>query len=515
MRPDLALSAEGAFGHRIAPHWRAPLARLGIASLATLLLFAPTWRDMAAQWWDSSTYNHILLVPVIIGWLVVTRAHALAAIKPAAWWPGLVWSAGAVLVWLVGDVSGIATASHLGMVLLLQGLVLSLLGPGVAAALIFPLFYAFFLVPVGDEFVPALQMVTARQVIALTHWSGIPAEIDGVFIATPGGLFEVAEACSGVKFLVAMIALGTLVAHLCFRSWKRRAVFLAGAIALPILANGVRAWATIYIAQSQGIAFAQGFDHIFYGWIFFALVMALLLGAGWRFFDRSPHEAFVDPAALARSRVLAGAQRFGMRDWSALAGLLAVMLAGYAWAGAARATAAPLPPAIDLPQVEGWTRVDYTPSAWWEPRAAGADHRLLGRYADAQGRTVDVFYALYASQGEGREAGGFGEGALMPDSEWRWAHSGPVFGETASEVLQGNGQRKRMAVTFYRHGPMFGGSRAKLKLAGLLDRIRLRGQPTALLILSSEDADAVAALGRFADAAAPLDEWMDRIAQNP
>ena len=132
-----------------------------------------------------------------------------------------------------------------------------------------------------------------------------PATIDGVFIDTPVGLFEVAEACSGVKFLVAMVALGTLVAHLCFASWKRRVAFMAAAIVVPILANGVRAWGTIYIAQSQGVEFAAGFDHIVYGWIFFALVIAAVLGASWRFFDRSPDDPLIDAAALEDSPLLA------------------------------------------------------------------------------------------------------------------------------------------------------------------------------------------------------------------
>src|SRR5687768_671118 len=163
----------------------------------------------------------------------------------------------------------------------------------------------FFLVPFGDEMVPALQAVTAEMAVALTHASGVPAVIDGVFIDTPAGLFEVAEACSGVKFLVAMVALGALVAHLCFANLKRRALFMAAAVVVPVLANGVRAWGTIYIAQSQGVEFAAGFDHIVYGWIFFALVMAAVLGASWRFFDRSPEDPLIDAAALEASPVLA------------------------------------------------------------------------------------------------------------------------------------------------------------------------------------------------------------------
>jgi exosortase A len=229
----------------------------------------------------------------------------LAKLAPQRWWPGLLLAGAGLIGWLGGTALGINTASQLGAVVMLQAAVAVLLGPRVVAGLLFPLAYMFFLVPFGDEIVPALQAITARMAVALTHASGVPAAIDGVFIDTPVGLFEVAEACSGVKFLVAMIALGTLVAHLCFASWKRRAAFMAVAVVVPVLANGVRAWGTIYIAQSQGIAFAAGFDHIVYGWIFFALVMALVLGVSWRFFDRAADDPLIDAAAIEASPLLA------------------------------------------------------------------------------------------------------------------------------------------------------------------------------------------------------------------
>ncbi|MFX9969656.1 archaeosortase/exosortase family protein, partial [Acinetobacter baumannii] len=75
-----------------------------------------------------------------------------------------------------------------------QGAALTLLGPRVAAALLFPLGYMLFLVPFGDEMIPLLQTVTARLTMVFLAISQVPATIDGVFITTPGGYFEVAEA---------------------------------------------------------------------------------------------------------------------------------------------------------------------------------------------------------------------------------------------------------------------------------------------------------------------------------
>jgi len=303
MPPELALPAPG--WTRVPPAWRGPLARLSLAWAALMALAWADWAEMARQWWDASTYNHILLVPPILAWLVTQRWRELAKLTPRPWWPGAALLAGAAAGWLAGRALGINTVSQLGAVMMLQAAVATLLGPRVVAGLLFPLGYMLFLVPFGDEIMPAMQAVTAKMAVALTHASGVPATINGVFIDTPVGLFEVAEACSGVKFLVAMAALGALVAHTCFASWKRRALFMATAIVVPVLANGVRAWGTIYIAQLQGVEFAAGFDHVFYGWIFFALVMFAVIGAWWRWFDRSPDAPLIDVAKIEASPLLA------------------------------------------------------------------------------------------------------------------------------------------------------------------------------------------------------------------
>jgi EpsI family protein len=192
-----------------------------------------------------------------------------------------------------------------------------------------------------------------------------------------------------------------------------------------------------------------------------------------------------------------------------------LVLGGQGWAFAANSLSASLPAQIFLPQVPGWQRIDYKPEVWWEPRAAGADHRLLGRYADSQGRTVDVFMALYSSQAEGREATGFGEGALPPDSEWAWTGAGaPVTGAKVDR-LRGQGRVERLALTYYRNGELLTGSAARLKLATIADRLLLRREPTALLILSAEPRtgeDPHQTLRAFRQSTGAIGPWMDRIA---
>ncbi|HIQ18324.1 MAG TPA: exosortase A [Novosphingobium capsulatum] len=495
--------------------WRGPLVRLGLCWLALIALFFGDWRAMAGQWWDSSTYNHILLVPLILVWLVSLRARAVLALPPQGWWPGLVLFAGAGFLWVLGDFAGVALVTQTAVVLMFQASLLALLGPRVGAGLLFPLAYMLFLVPFGDELIPALQTVTARIVMVLLHLAGIPATLDGVFITVPAGYFKVAEACSGVKFLIAMIAYGVLVCQVCFRSWPRRVAFMALSLVVPILANGVRAWGTIVIAGWRGIAFAAGFDHIFYGWIFFAVVMVLTMLAGWRFFDRPREECPINAGAILADARLAGLARLRIDARVALGLVAALALACIGWGAAANRLAAPLPARIDLPTVPGWHRVAEPPRWPWQPRHSGADHRLLGRYADAQGHVVDVSFALYAGQGEGREAGGFGEGALPPDSGWAWEMSAAPIAGGEAQMIQAPGPVHRLTVTWYRQGQgtaaWLGSSNARLKLWTMADRLLLRARPTATLIVSSDADDPAQGVAAFVAALGPLGPWIDAV----
>ncbi|MCK0128254.1 exosortase A [Erythrobacter sp. F6033] len=278
------------FLDKVPEAWRAPLGLLVLAALGLCFVTAREWSEMVHQWWNIDTYSHILLVPLIIIWLVWLRTDELLKLAPRPSALGLGLVAAGLGLWLVGRLTDINLLAHAGAVGALQGAVVAALGVRVALMLALPLAFAAFLVPFGDEMIPALQMITAEIAIWLTHWSGIPAVVDGIYIETPVGLFIVAEACSGVKFLIAMVTLAVLVCYTCFERWSRRAAFMVASIIIPIIANGIRAWGTIYIAQSQGVEFAAGFDHIFYGWIFFGIVVVILIAGAWRFFEREPED---------------------------------------------------------------------------------------------------------------------------------------------------------------------------------------------------------------------------------
>lgn len=489
--------------------WREALMRLGIIWTAMLALFWRDAADMAAIWWNSSTFNHCLLIIPILWWLVDQRKAELAKLEPRPWALPLLWIAAAAFGWLLGDAAGVALARHAGLVMLLQGSVALLLGSAVTRGLLFPLFYMFFLVPFGEEFVPALQTITADMCMWLLGLTGIPAHIDGIYIATPTALFRVAEACSGVKFLVAMVALGALVSNLCFKSWPRRIVFMAASIVIPIIANGLRAFATIYVAHHGNLDFAASFDHVVFGWVFFGIVIALVMAAGWPFFDRAADAQVIDADRLKQFTGLP------MKPVATIAALAAIVLLPVGWSTYLANRASPVPAQIDLPEVEGWTRVDYRPTHPWRPHFAKSNHMLLGRYRDAQGQEVDLYAAVYDRQSEGRELVSFGQGAAGGTSAWSWIEGCDAPTNARCERIGTKDQLHREVISFYRVNGTTSGSGSAIKLATLKAKLLGGNQRAVAILVSAEQKgreNPRPAIDSFLKSIRNIDKLADRMA---
>lgn len=489
--------------------WRRHGFLLAVLFVAWAMIFARDGVALVTLWWTNTTFGHCLFIAPVIGWLVWQRRAGLAVQEPAIWLPGLVLVALGGASWLVGNAAGVALARHLGMLLTAQGLVVTMLGPQVARALAFPMAYALFLVPFGESVAGPLQTITVAITMKLLALAGVPAHVEGVLITSPAGYFAIAEACSGSKFVIAMAAFATLVGNVCFVSWPRRIAFFVMAEAVAILANGVRAFGTIYAASLTSVETATGFDHIIFGWVFFGIVMAAVLAIGWRWFDRDPDAAWFDPAALGARPVIRVDALVG-------AGLaLLVMLAPPAAARLIDARVDQLPPRIDLPSVPGWQRAVLSKRAPWVPNYPGADHFLIGRYADAAGDQVDIAVAVYGSQHDGKELVGFGIGPVRENDRWVEVAGLPAISGGQAIRITAPGPVERVVVTWFRIGDVITASDKRVKLETLRARLLGGRQRAIALNLSAEvqpGHDPQQAITRFLTAIGPLDVFVDKVA---
>lgn len=479
--------------------WRQALVALGLVAAAILIAFHRDLASMAHIWWTSTTFGHCLFIGPVVAWLVWIRRRELAQVQPQAWWPGLAIVATGGFGWLLGDAAGVAFARQLGLVMMLQGAVVTLLGGNVARGLLFPLCYAVFLVPFGEIFEPPLQQVTVAIVLPLLHLCGVPAAVDGVLIHAGRYYFEVAEACSGAKFVIAMLAYGVLVANLCFTSWRRRAWFMLACLIVPVLANGVRAFGTIYAAHLTSVEQATGFDHIVYGWLFFGLTMALVMAIGWRWFDRAPDAPAFDPVTLSAPL----RHRIALAPAAALVLVTAGLFAG--WSAAIAERTAILPAQIDLPTVPGWRRAPLSFHAPWQPHYPGADHHLLGRYVNRSGEAVDLAIAVFASQREGKKLGAFGTGVLREGDVWLRVANVPGFAVGTAMRITAPGPVERIVATWYRAGGVVTGDDRIVKLATLKARMLGGDQAAVAIHVSAEGKAARHAIDDFLKDLGPID----------
>lgn len=246
---------------------------------------------MVAVWSQSKTYEHGFLILPISLWVAWHEKHKLTD-KPltTAWFPVLLLVLPSLL-WVVGTTANISLFEHVAAITSLQLILWALLGHHLTRALYFPILYLVFCIPFGEELVPFLQSITADISVAAVRMTGIPVFRDGLYITIPNGNFEVAEACSGIRFLISSIALGTLFAYMFFAKWWKRLIFVLFSLVFPIIANGVRAYGLILIGHYSNMELATGADHLVYGWVFFSLVIGTNFLIASRFADTVSREA--------------------------------------------------------------------------------------------------------------------------------------------------------------------------------------------------------------------------------
>ncbi len=389
--PALPSSAPAAMARR-------PLLLLaGILLAALPFLYADTAVSLAAIWWRSETYAHGLLVLPVSGYLLWRDRRRLARVALGPDWRGLPVVAALVTLWIAARSAHVLFAEHIAFVALLPALVWALLGARLLRAAAFPLGFLVFAIPLGEGLVPVLQDFTAAFSVRALALSGVPVYQEARYISIPGGEFEVAEACSGIRYLIASLAVGCLYAYLTYRSLWRRLAFIAAAAVVPLLANGLRAYGIILLAYLSGMRLAVGVDHLIYGWVFFGVVMGLLFAAGqlWR----EPEPARTPPSGEGPAP---GADRSRPGSWwgagLGAAGLLVAGPVGAAW----MATGPGAEVTLTLPSGRGSWNGPHPGGEGWKPEFPGAGLVQHTVYR-GPGGPVHMLLVHFPSESQGKE----------------------------------------------------------------------------------------------------------------
>lgn len=370
----------------------------GALALGALVLGYLFWQEIIGAyrvWIGSTAYSHCFLVLPVALYLLWERRGVLAGAVPQPDFRVLLLLPFLSAAWLLAAVLNVLEIQQFLLLTMVQVTLLSVLGWRVYRLLLGPFLYLYLLVPSGDFLVPSLQDITARFVVWLLGVFHVPTYSDGIVISIPEGDFIVAEACAGLRFLIASIAFAAFFSLMVYRSWRRRAAFIALAMTVPIFANGIRAWGIIYLAHLTNDVTAVEADHIIYGWGFFSAIILLLIFIGVRFADGGPLRPVPQTSGAARS--------FALRAPMIATGL-AVVLAGLGplYTGFLESArwrldlAQAMPPAVAAP----W-HLDADFVDTWQPNVVSPDREFRDSFsAGSTGeRQVQRYVALYDAYG--------------------------------------------------------------------------------------------------------------------
>ena len=263
-----------------------------------LALYAPVLKLLVLDWWRDPNYGHGFLVPLFAGyilWQERSRWRGVAR-QPSNW--GLLAMLGAIGLLMVGSLGAELFTSRFSLLVLLGGMVLFLAGWGTLRAVSFPLGFLFFMIPlptiIYNEVTLPLQLVASRFAVNFLQALQVPALREGNLIFLPNYTLEVVEACSGIRSLMALLALAVAYGYWVEeRAWMRITLVIMMA-PIAIISNGLRIVIAGVLAYRVTPQAAEGFFHLFSGWLIFfcALLFMLLahrllrglarLGRGWR-----------------------------------------------------------------------------------------------------------------------------------------------------------------------------------------------------------------------------------------
>ena len=259
------------------------VAALAVVVGVLALLYAPVFQVFVASWLTYEEYNFALLVPLTSAFLLWRRWDRLRAqpVRPA--WRGVVVLNVGLSMLLLGVATGVHVAEGLSFIVVVLGLVLLLWGQGAARVVLFPVAYLAcglgLYRGLASSLGFAMQGLTARYANALANLLGAPSHRDGLLLTLGRTQYLVAEHCSGLSSLLALLALGWLLIGEGRGSLTFKVLLFLTIVPLALVANIVRVALVLVISRDINPAVADGFVHTLFGEMIFILTLTLLLVA--------------------------------------------------------------------------------------------------------------------------------------------------------------------------------------------------------------------------------------------
>jgi exosortase A len=269
---------------RLIPY-RTTLLKSAILVACLVPLYFRVGQGLVYDWLNLADFSHGFLIPIVSLYFVYERRKELSALSPSTAWGGLGLIVLGILLLLLGNLATEYFTMRFSILVVLGGIILFLLGKEFYKTLLFPVVFLIFMIPIPsvlmDRITFPMQLFASKVAARSLYLIGIPVLREGNIIQLANTSLEVAEACSGIRSLISLLALSVVFAYLSQKTTLKRVLLVLSTFPIAIIANAARVTGTGILAHHYGDKVAQGFFHGFSGWILFvvAFICLFLLGA--------------------------------------------------------------------------------------------------------------------------------------------------------------------------------------------------------------------------------------------
>lgn len=241
--------------------------KLTLLSLLTAIMYIPTFAWMVERWTVADTYySHGFLVPLISGIIVWQKRKELANIKPEGISSGWLFFIFGILIHLISAAWEVYFSSGFSLLLVLTGLILLFFGREFLRKILFALLFLIFMIPLPMVLISNLSFrlkILASQisVFIVKNLFGMPVIREGSVIKTAQTYLVVEDPCSGIRSLIALIALGVLMAYFSKLTKSKKIILFLSSIPIALLSNIFRIVVLILVSEIYGAQVATGKFH--------------------------------------------------------------------------------------------------------------------------------------------------------------------------------------------------------------------------------------------------------------
>jgi exosortase D (VPLPA-CTERM-specific) len=276
-----------------------------VAALSILFL-AAYWvplKGIVNTWFVSDEYSFGFIIPLISAYLIWDKRSKLQGVPIKSSWPVLPVLVVCVILSLYGILGSSGNISRPLIPVLIILFTAFCFGKAVISRFIFPFGFLIFMVPLPAFLERTLgvylKSVSSRLGGCIISMLDIPVHVSGNVIDLGVTQLQVVDACSGLRYLFPLVALGLVYSYMFQRvAWKR--IFCVFAtFPIAVLTNGLRIGMTGVLTNIFGPKVAEGFFHEFAGWALFLVSFAFLFLLGWTLKFLPPKNVPADDATAS------------------------------------------------------------------------------------------------------------------------------------------------------------------------------------------------------------------------